>query len=132
MLSPLIKPVILRFPQSMATLVDTQTESASFARISIVKAIVALSGCSLKDARDMMEQGTRSGSLRFTTCVRDMTGWSVEARYDDAVKRLDAVGVTVESCNPLIVSLRELVNDAVAASDYDLASELIEVLRKRG
>lgn len=129
----LVKPIVLRFPVSMSTLVDNQiSEEASHIRVSITKAIYMLTGETLFSCRNMMQEGMRSGSLKLTTAVRESTDGSVsaETRYEEAVTRLKNVGVIVEAHNPLLATLREFIGKVVVEHHYDLASDLIAVLKK--
>lgn len=108
--------------------------NSGYNRIQVIKAVRQLTGLGLKEAKELTEM---VGPQLVRVRAEDQTDWTGVLHTADAVFKscMDAFkdnGVRVADASPvgIMADLRKLAADAVMSSEFDLAQDLINIIRK--
>lgn len=115
----------MKIPQKIILDTTSYTEGQ---KVSLIKAIRGYSGMGLKEAKDFVESGDKRAVLR----VRPLTNNENKELAERGIMIMKSTGVQmmVVGTAPVINKLELLVSESVEAGDYELAGDLLELLKK--
>jgi hypothetical protein len=108
--------------------------NSGYNRIQVIKAVRQLTGLGLKEAKELTEM---VGPQLVRVRVEDQTDWTgilhnAETVFKIGLDTFKDNGVRVDDASPvgIMADLRKLAADAVMSSEFDLAQDLINIIRK--
>lgn len=100
-------------------------------KVAAIKALRQATGIGLKEAKDAIEGVMVQNPKPVTLDLIRATEPDARARVQDALTDLKAVGAEIANVDEaLLIKLQEVLREAIDAKAYDLAEDLLVLVRR--